>query len=264
MVVLIVGEPSAACDALLKFWEDEAHEDEFNFCAIEAGDAAEPNAFLTDLLCSHVPLDTCIYIVQRDSEVPGEELKRVQDLLDQLQISVATIQPLLATEYDHWVAASGELRNPAEAELEHSGIGECGNASFHPNEIQQQNCAAAAVQLPSMPSGIVKAFNQLQFTPHWQAAASTRGAKVLCQLLGRIRLENAVEPQGQSALETVLTAMTHDQAMLESVLSAAAQWPVDSNSLALILWMYLACMEQRVASGTLDAQESKNAAAGKK
>ena len=253
VVVLTVGGRSDMREALLKYWEDEAHEEEFNFCAIEAGDAAEPDRFLTELLYKYVPLDTPIYILQRDAKVPSEEVKRVQDLLNRLEISVATNAPLLANEYGAPIALPVEREEPEDAELEHADtlLGNQTVMSDHRHPPFEADVDFLG-QRPSMPSSVVSAFNVLQFTSHWQASTSSHGAKVLCELLDRISIEKAVQRHVQSPLESMFIAMAGDRAMLEAVLSVVAHLPANSDSLVAVSRMYLGYMEQRVASGNLD------------
>ncbi|WP_068680594.1 MULTISPECIES: NEL-type E3 ubiquitin ligase domain-containing protein [unclassified Variovorax] len=214
---------------------------QYNFCAIQVGDAAGSDDGLAELLCIHVPRGARPHILQSDASVSRETIDQVRSLLAKLEIEPASSEPLIANDQRAWeflslvplapVSAGGSPggaidNNPladAPRRVDNSGaieatlrrMKEIGGKTFKLHQ-EQQTLHALLARLegmrpaprrvePQIRAAIRHAFNELQVEPHWQKVAGTQGAKRLCEVLDRIRTnEEGVDEQVQEKVELLL------------------------------------------------------------
>lgn len=83
----------------------------------------------------------------------------------------------------------------------------------------------------SLPLALRQGINALQFTPHWQARASTPQAAQLTGLLLRVGRESASggDPSLQLASGAILRCLQHDENALSAVLAAVDRCPPESS-----------------------------------
>lgn len=190
LVLLTIGGPSHMSNTLIRDWQDGAIVAECNFCAIEVGEAAGSDIELPELLHAHVPQDAHLYLVQRDAKVSIEEVEQVREVLDRLEIPLASDEPLNADDVRTWVfpvldevAPPEHVRAPdyevaaVRQKLEQNRV-----KSFELNrEIEQlqafivamRETGASPGEENEAPTVIMSAFNELQFSKHWQSVAGT-------------------------------------------------------------------------------------------
>ncbi|WP_162589202.1 hypothetical protein [Variovorax sp. RA8] len=257
-------------NTLIRDWQDGAIVAECNFCAIEVGEAAGSDIELPELLHAHVPQDAHLYLVQRDAKVSIEEVEQVREVLDRLEIPLASDEPLNADDVRTWVfpvldevAPPEHVRAPdyevaaVRQKLEQNRV-----KSFELNrEIEQlqafivamRETGASPGEENEAPTVIMSAFNELQFSKHWQSVAGTPGAKAVYQLMGQIYyLNEETQSHVEGLLHTLFLGMRDDPDTLRSVLRAAEKVTTGMTSMFALSKMCIAYMEHRVASGALD------------
>ncbi|GAA4355475.1 hypothetical protein GCM10023165_47630 [Variovorax defluvii] len=294
VVVVTAGGSNHMCTELLANWKDQAHGLAWNFCAIEAGDKNdldEQPASLADLLTENVPKGANVYIVLPDRKVSDDEVETVRQILDRLEIRLASNQPLIANEEEAWTLSpfrsdepdlqpdstqpatpsSCNSSRPLETDLaialqRHAALEE-EIAQYRKDAFELNQKMEAALQLlatlqgapePADPTPLGKrlthAFNELQFTPHWQAAVNTAGAQALCKLIERVISEGEpTRKEVEFPLSIVLLAMREDPAILSPMLAFASKLPDHRlRSTSQAKQLYVAYMECRIRSGALD------------
>jgi hypothetical protein len=118
-ILLVVGGTNYMSNALIRDWEMHAGMAQYNFCAIQVGDAAGSNDGLAELLCVHVPRGARPHILQTDANVSAETIDQVRSVLSQLEIEPAASEPLIANDQRAWELLSLLPQAPASAELAH-------------------------------------------------------------------------------------------------------------------------------------------------
>jgi hypothetical protein len=258
-------------NTLILDWQEDAVDAKCNFCAIEVGEAAESDTDLPELLHAYVPQDAHVYILQRDANVSGEEIEQLREVLDRLEIPLASDEPSRADDVHTWVfpvldevATAGRVgwiddRIAAEKkQREHNR-----EAYFKLNrEAQDQDEALRLAmekagispgQEAGLPTFIMNAFNELQFSKYWQALADTPGAKAVYWTMREIyRLDEGTQSHVEGLLHTLLLGMRDDPGTLGAVLSAAEKLTDPGSGVFALSKMCIAYMEHRVASGALD------------
>lgn len=108
--------------------------------------------------------------------------------------------------------------------------------------------------LPAPPRAFTQLIDRLQFTPHWQARASTPQAARLMSLLLRVGREATSKPDSpqQFAVEEIVRSMGSTASALGAVLAAVDRWPADGSDQALLAVLLRALKEHDVASGAFD------------
>lgn len=89
-------------DTLIREWQKSAMAKECSFCAIEVSEAARSDSELPELLSAHAPHGAHLYIVKRDSNVSGDEIQQLREVLDSLQIQPAWNEPLNVDDSSTW------------------------------------------------------------------------------------------------------------------------------------------------------------------
>jgi hypothetical protein len=111
-------------------------------------------------------------------------------------------------------------------------------------------------EAPSPQESIRDAFNQLQFSDHWQKAqkAGTSGARVVTQTVEQfyVDIDGEMQSHVEGPLQSLLLAMHGDPDVLPSVLNTAAQLPARATWPIAVSKMCIAYMEHEVASGARD------------
>lgn len=102
LVMLMTGGLSHMADTLIREWQESAMAKECSFCAIEVSEAAKSDSELPRLLSAHAPHGAHLYIVKRDSNVSGDEIQQLREVLDSLQIQPARSEPLNANDSSTW------------------------------------------------------------------------------------------------------------------------------------------------------------------
>jgi hypothetical protein len=303
--MLTLGKVDYLSHQLVNNWQELTEDARCNFCAIEVGDAPESDRGLVDLLHTHVPQGAAVYIVQRDSNVSSKEVKQVQQVLDDLDIPLASdgTSPLVADDQSAWTFQPRILdtsSNPAfnaqrppsfeqAAPSAEAALGPDASSIWEELEVVRRmrhelriadfnSCLelnkigvfidSLGAQLtqdqigegfdltdsgPAMPQILIHFFNELQFTTHWQASASTPEAKVLRHLLAMVyRMDEDTQSHVAFPLLILLCHMRHDPALCRSVLGAASELSINQDGVMAISKLCMACMEQRVASGAVD------------
>jgi len=111
LVALTVGGSSYDSNNLLARWQEAAQGAEYGFCAIETGDDPRNDEGLKQLLRANVPQGASVFIVQRDANVPEEDIQQVRDLLAVLDI------PLESVAVDATDLSDARSRSPFERQL---------------------------------------------------------------------------------------------------------------------------------------------------
>lgn len=109
---------------------------------------------------------------------------------------------------------------------------------------------------PMPPMQWLQHLNNLQFTSHWQATASTPQAARLMGLLLRVGQAAASEPDSpaQMAVEEIVRAMACDARDVQAMLAAVDQWPPAGSDQACLGVLMRALKEHEVASGVCDGE----------
>lgn len=257
-------------NSLIRNWQEDTIVIQCNFCAIEVGEAAASDTELPALLQAHVPQGAHLFLVQRDAKVPPEEIEELREVLDSLEIPLASDVPLNPDDVATWVfpvldeVAPPKYVGPTDddvAAVKHQ-LAQNQVKSFELNrEIEQlqaiisalQETAARPGEETAAPTTMVAAFNELQFSKHWQAVAATPGAKAVHRMMAETYyLNEATQSHVEGLLHTLLLGMRDDPDTLQPVLNAAQKLPTGVTSVFALSKMCVAYMEHCVASGALD------------
>ncbi|VTU41115.1 hypothetical protein H4CHR_05850 [Variovorax sp. PBS-H4] len=267
LAVLSIGGPS---DTLVRHWQDAAIVSEWNFCAIEVGEEAASDTELPELLRAHVPEGTHLYLAQRDAKVSIGEIEDVREVLDRLEICLASDEALNADDVRSWnlplldeLVPSGHVGSDDEdiaavkqrlAENEATSLelrAEIGQ--LHAIILAMRNAGADPGEGEHTQPTFVNDFNELQFSKHWQSVAGTPGARAVQKTITEIYyLDEPTQSHVEGLLHTLLPGMRDDPGALRSVLNAAEKQTTGKNCLFALSKMCIAYMEHRVASGGLD------------
>ena len=215
--------------------------------------------------------------IQVSSETPlnaSDQSTWVAPLLDEITLQAHTESPdpaLLLQEEGGRATAEDARRLRAEQSRIQDELNatkkmlEQNQASFF--QLHQELASLLAMQplgaslriaeeAPSPRESIRDAFNQLQFSDHWQKAqkAGTSGASVVTQAIEQFYGDIDGEMQSHAAvpLQSLLLAMRGDPDVLSCVLNTAAQLPASATWPIAVSKMCIAFMEHEVASGARD------------
>lgn len=269
LAVLTIGGPSHMSASLIEMWQGDALNVKCNFCAIEVGEA--PDTGLPELLQAHVPQGAHLYLVQRDAKVSVDEIEEVREVLDRLEIPLASDEVLNADDRQGWEfpvldevlrPKSGEpVDDDDDAAVKQQVAQDHAKCFEMYKEIDQLRARLAMCEPSSIgagqqkPTAITQAFNELQFSKHWQAAAGSAGAKVVCEMVRESDSQDeATQRRIEGPLHTLLLGMRDDPDTLRAVLEAAEKLTGFRKSVLPLARMCMVYMEHQVASGALDDQ----------